>query len=464
MEVLINDFVLNYYPFKIIKYQTKKFLYVSTTGSIFEIDDLTTSLLENEKKSSNDVYELVKNNCSKEKFDELINQMIESCILKTEETKKIVNKKQSSNNKISSLILLVVQECNLSCTYCYGNDGEYENKGKMSLKLGQKSIDYLMENSADLKDVSIVFFGGEPLLNFQLIKELVTYAKEVGDIYHKNIIFSMTSNGTLLTEEINEFLENNKFSLTISMDGDKETHDKNRLYSTNKGSYDKVVKDTAGLRDKTNITARATISKAQLDVVKTFNHLNSLKFSKIALAPSVDILDANDFEILKKTFSALVNEYEILINNKQYNKARRMTNVSKIISRVHSGGMRKYFCGAGKNMLAIDIDGNIYPCHRFVGENNYRVGNVIDGLNNNKYEEKMNEFSIDSHFECNDCWAKCICGGGCPQENLVTMKSTMKPNNTICEFYKCFYEEVINLYISMNDEQKEALGLTFEEN
>lgn len=232
------DTVIKFADYKIFENDNRKYIYCVIDNKIFEIDDKTLGLLNQDGKT----YEETKNNLSslfsEDELDELINSMHELGLIENE-THNFKNNLDQMPGNITSLILLVAQDCNLRCSYCYADEGKYYNSGKMDVNTAKKSVDFLIEKSASEK-IGICFFGGEPLLNFELIKEVVGYCYKKEKETGKKFGFSMTTNGTLINNEIEEFIIKNHISIQISIDGDKKTHDANRYYNGKLGSYETV--------------------------------------------------------------------------------------------------------------------------------------------------------------------------------------------------------------------------------
>lgn len=453
----INNEILSINPIKFFEKDNKICLFVIDDSAIYTIDNDTKVILTSSGQSYSDIYTKLKDKWDKVKFNDIIQQMIDCKIIKTEDALNISTNIKNKVQNISGLILLIIQDCNLRCSYCYGDGGEYNNKGIMSLDTAKKSIDYLINQSGNRKNLYITFFGGEPLLRFDLIKQIVTYIHKVEKLYGKNFCLSMTCNGTLLTKEISDFIVKNKISVTISMDGSKDVHDFNRYYCDKRGCYDDVINNTKQLLSLSEVSARATITNKELNVSNIYSHLYSLGFSHVNIAPCISKISEDDYIKLTDSYISLIKLFSDLIKENNFEQAKNISSVMKVLSRIHSSSSSNYFCGAGRNMLAVDINGSFYPCQRFVGTEKFIVGSVFEGINAETYNKTLDNFSIETHNICTQCWCKNICGGCCPYENFESNNFCNIPHEYSCNLNKRFIEQIIYLYMNLSSEQKEQL-------
>lgn len=455
MEELYN--VLKFYNHKIFRESGKLFVYCANNTGLFEIDDRTSKLIQQEGKTYKAAYESVKNLFSFDEFNALIKDMADNYFIKNDKNDKIIadSREVKLGNNIFSLTILLAQECNMRCTYCYAEDGEYDDKGIMTIQTARKAIDFLIEHSGNNKNLSVVLFGGEPLLALPLIKELVPYIRETEEKTGKKIQINMTTNGTLITKDTENYLIDNHIHVQISIDGDKETHNSNRFFANKVGSYDLIIQHTESMREKNLLSARATLTGKQLNECYTFDHLDSLGFHSIAIAPASNLLSEDDFEKLAQEEIKFEKYFEHLVKAKEYKKAKKMKMVIGNLKKIHSGGMRNLACGVGRNMYAVDIHGDLYPCHRFVNEKEYVMGNVNDDVN--KREDFINEIKFSKHNSCQDCWVQNLCLGHCPHENFSLTGNTTIPSPKICAMAKSKFEELIHIYLRLSPEEKNIL-------
>lgn len=451
----INNEILSVNPIKIFEQNNKICLYVIDNSAIYTIDKDTKTILQSTGKSYKDIYNKLSCTWSEDKFNKIIQQMIDCEIIKSENS--LINNKSIKTNNITGLILLIIQDCNLRCSYCYGDGGEYNNKGIMSFDTAKQSINYLINQSGNEKDLFVTFFGGEPLLRFDFIKELVDYIHTVEKLYNKKFHFSMTCNGTLLNQEITNFILENKISVTISIDGNEEVHNFNRYYSNKSGSYSKVIENSKQLRNSTKVLARATVTNKELNVNNIYSHLYDLGFSTVNIAPCINKISKEEYLTLTDNYISLVHSFSQFIKNKKFKEAKKISSVMKVLSRIHFSSKSNCFCGAGKNMLAVDINGFFYPCQRFVGTKEFIMGSVFNGLNSNDCDKILGSFSIENHTSCNKCWCKNICGGCCPYENFESNSACNIPHKESCNLNKKFIEEIIYAYMNLSDKDKDIL-------
>ncbi|WP_066495558.1 PapB family radical SAM/SPASM ranthipeptide maturase [Abyssisolibacter fermentans] len=446
--VKFNKDINKYYPFAIKFFNDNYYLYNLMTNAIFLMDENSYNILIND------------DNINREKYIDTVRFFENNFILVTPENEskldelynKVVMKKKFLNS--TALTLMISQECNLRCKYCYGENGEYSNKGKMDFIVAKKAIDYFIQQSPSDK-LSICFFGGEPLLNIELIEEVIEYTREIEKNSNKKFNFSMTTNATLIDKKIEKFIINNKIDLTVSIDGSKEMNDSNRYYANNKGVYNDIKKKTSGL--KKFITARATLSPPNLDVMDSITHIvNKFGFKKVAWAEADNLLNDKDYNLLKNSTHNLLDKLENLINCGKYNEVRKYHTFINMLKKFNSDGIRTKGCGAGSNLMAVDIDGKIYPCHRFVGIEEYVLGNVSD----EKLEENLNFYSnvdLVNFKKCEFCIAKNICAGGCINENYVANQSINEPSDKHCEYRISIVERLLEIYIKLDDNAKKQL-------
>lgn len=374
--------------------------------------------------------------------------------------------KEDRNNPLSSISINVAQVCNLSCVYCYGVDGEYGTKGKMNSQTGEQSIDYLFRESKDIKHVNINFFGGEPLLNFPLIKELVGYSKTEGTKLGKTVSFSMTTNGTLFSTEVNEFLNSHKFSVMVSIDGDAEGQDKNRPYRSGGGSYDKIkpkIKEFLKSRNG-NASARATITSHNSNVSEIEKHLkDEFGFRKVNSTVATlsqhaiehrnvkPISENNHFEILTKI---QVDGFELLqmIKNRENLQKIQNSKLFTYLTKIQDKSKSYFPCGVGRTFVGISINGDIFPCHRFVGDENHKLGNINDDhVDRSMYSKSYTK----THPVCSNCWAKYFCGGGgCIQDNEITNGNVKNLNTKFCTNLKMELKVSLHLFSQLTSEDK----------
>lgn len=370
---------------------------------------------------------------------------------------------------LTYISLNVAQVCNLSCVYCYGVDGEYGTKGKMPEEIAFQSVDFLIKESKSAKDISIGFFGGEPLLNYPLIKKVVKYSRFKASSAGKKISFSITTNGTKFSEEINRYLNENNFSVIVSFDGDEEAQNKNRPFRGGKNSYDEIKPKIKGFLESRNgrATARATITNhtTNLDEIKV--KLLEMGFARA----NATVATLSDFAISSREVSKVDGEQEFnilasyekeadqiysAILERSIAPALQQSPIFRYITQLKTKEKAFHSCGVGRKMVGISITGDVYPCHRFVGEEKFKLGNVNDFDSNSRsfYSKSF----IETNPVCSKCWAKYQCGGGgCIQDNEVMMGGVNNVNVRHCTELKHNLKLAIDIFNKLTIEDKEFL-------
>ncbi len=431
--------------YKIFQFADKYYLLVVKSAAIFEIDLELKNLLE-VKEGYIDI-----DNFTGDK-DNLISSFKKVLLLDDEE-----NNFKLINGEISSVVLMLSQACNLRCKYCYAGDGEYQDKGFMTKEVAKEAIDFLFRESKRER-LHIVLFGGEPLLNFTLFKYCVEYAKSKAVSENKKLSFSTTTNGTLLTKEIADFLIKNKFGITISIDGDKNTHDANRVDKFGFGTYDKIVNDIDNFLDIKKLNARATISSVNTSIDEIYSHLSKLGFGSVRLSTSVNTMSEKNYQDLIKSNKKMIQDFKINLEKNNFKECMNNSNIMSILNRLLEGGVRQKFCGAGNNMIAVDKQGEIYACHRLVDVKSSSYGNVKKTYDYSAKETILNQLSdVHNNSDCSKCWALSICGGGCPAENYYINNSYNIPHKLTCDLYRTNLEDILNIYVNLTDNQKSLL-------
>lgn len=330
------------------------------------------------------------------------------------------NFKQRSGNIIKALCLHVAHTCNLNCSYCFASQGKYHGKGGlMSFDVGKQALDFLVSHSGDRVNLEVDFFGGEPLLNWEVIKRLVAYARSLETKRHKKFRFTLTTNGLLIDDEVIDFANREMNNVVLSLDGRKEIHDRLRVDYAGNGSYDRIVPKFQKLvraRGGKNYYIRGTFTHANADFTNDIFHMANLGFTELSMEPVVcspedpAALTPADIETVKRQYEILAQE--MLKRQKAgqpitfYHYMLDLTGGPCIYKRL-SG------CGSGTEYMAVTPWGDLYPCHQFVGEEKFKLGDVWNGVENTALREQFRSCNVYSRPQCADCWAKLYCSGGC---------------------------------------------------
>ncbi len=321
---------------------------------------------------------------------------------------------------IKAICLHVAHDCNLACKYCFAGEGEYHGaRGLMSFEVGKKALDFLVQNSGTRKNLEVDFFGGEPSLNFEVVKKLVEYGRSIEKAAKKNFRFTYTTNGIILNDEIMDFCNKEMSNVVLSLDGRREVNDRMRVFRGGKGSYDNIVpkfQKFAESRGQKDYYIRGTYTHYNTNFAADILHMADLGFKEISIEPVV--ADPKEPYALKESdLPVLLEQYEILAKEmiKRSKKGDGFTFYHYMIDL--DGGpcvvKRVSGCGVGTEYMAVTPNGDLYPCHQFAGDPNFLLGNVAVGITNNKVIEQFKECNIYSHKECDDCFARMYCSGGC---------------------------------------------------
>lgn len=415
------------------------------SGSVHIIDPLSEKIVDDFLHKSKD--EIL--NSLKNKYDN--NEILETYEdVKTlyEQgklfSKEILVEPKERNPVVKALCLHVTHDCNLKCKYCFATEGTYQSNERslMSYEVGKKALDFLIKKSGNRKNLEVDFFGGEPLMNFEVVKKLVDYGREQEKIYDKNFRFTITTNGVLLDESNIDYINKNMQNVVLSLDGRKKVNDNMRKNFSTKSTYDVIVPkfiELANKRNQSNYYVRGTFTRHNLDFSEDVMHLAELGFEQISVEPVV-LEQSNDMAIKKEDLQTIFKEYENLAEkiieyknqNKYFNFFHYMIDLSAgpcVYKRV-SG------CGAGTEYLAITPTGDIYPCHQFVGQDEFKLGSLDDDVLNTSLIDKFDSCNITTKEDCKNCWAKYYCSGGCSSNAYNFNKDIYKPYEIGCEMQK----------------------------
>ncbi|MCB2292314.1 thioether cross-link-forming SCIFF peptide maturase [Clostridium algoriphilum] len=401
------------------------------SGAVHVVDEIVYDLLDNSSlKNKEDLIETFKEKYSREDIEEVYNEiqsLIQGGTLYTDDLyEEIAMNGGQSEPYIKALCLNIIHDCNLRCKYCFADEGEYHGARKpMPVEVGKKAIDFVIKNSGPRKNIEVDLFGGEPLMAFDMIKEIVAYAKIQEKIYNKAIRFTMTTNATLLNDEVMQYLDENMGNIVLSIDGRKSVNDKVRVKVDGSGSYDRIlpkIKEMVDRRDKSKqYYVRGTFTRENTDFFEDIKHMADLGFKEISIEPVV----------LPDNHELSLREEDLLVIFEQYDKL-----YTDMIQRHKDGNEFKFYhfnidlqggpcvykriagCGAGHEYIAVTPDGDIYPCHQFVGNTDFLMGDIYNGITNTKMVQEFKEAHIYNKPTCTQCWAKFYCSGGCQANNF----------------------------------------------
>lgn len=321
---------------------------------------------------------------------------------------------------VKALCLHIAHDCNLACQYCFAEEGEYHGKRElMSYEVGKKALDFLVVNSGNRRNLEVDFFGGEPLMNFQVVKDLVAYGRSLEKEHDKNFRFTLTTNGVLLDDDIMEFANKEMGNVVLSIDGRKEVHDRMRPFRKGAGSYDLIVpkfQKFAESRHQDKYYVRGTFTHNNLDFSKDVLHLADLGFKQISVEPVV-AQDTDSYAIREEDLPQLMEEYENLaLEMVRRHGTEEDFNFFHFMIDLEGGpcvAKRLSGCGSGTEYLAVTPTGDLYPCHQFVGNTDFLMGNVDDGVVNTDLRDEFKSCNVYAKEKCRECFARFYCSGGC---------------------------------------------------
>lgn len=371
------------------------------------------------------------------------------------------------NSKMVNVTLQIANDCNLNCIYCYGQGGSYgRNRELMPYITAKKAVDLLVNESGDAKELLIVFFGGEPLLNFSVIKQVVQYCDDLREKINKSFSFSITTNGTIMDDEIYSFIKNNKISVMLSMDGGKELQDYYRCYENGKGSFEQVSKNIEKFKSARNgqLSVRATVCKPNLNFLKINTDLHRLGFTNVNMS-IVDIDSESPLFVGEKEKNVLIKN---LIDLSNYHikeiksgKEQSIRQFDDILRNLYHKKIKIRSCNAGNNGFAVASNGGIYPCHRFMGMEDYLVGNIDQGIDQS-ITRSFEYANVLYKEDCINCWARFLCGGGCIHTCVSQENNIMKAPKCYCDIYRSQFEVILYLYSKLKEWDEDFFRKIFE--
>ncbi|MCH5280621.1 MAG: thioether cross-link-forming SCIFF peptide maturase [Lachnospiraceae bacterium] len=321
---------------------------------------------------------------------------------------------------VKALCLHIAHDCNLACKYCFAEEGEYHGRrALMSFEVGKKALDFLVSHSGNRVNLEVDFFGGEPLMNWQVVKDLVAYGRSLEKPFHKKFRFTLTTNGVLLNDEVEGFLNREMANVVLSIDGRQQVHDRMRPHRGGQGSYEEIVpkfRKIAESRNQTNYYVRGTFTHHNLDFGADVLHLADLGFKQISIEPVV-AEESEDYTIRKEDIPVIMEQYDELakemIRRKKEGQAFMFFHFMIDLQGGPCVAKRLSGCGSGTEYLAVTPWGDLYPCHQFVGDEAFLLGNVDEGIVKNEITEQFRACNVYEKEKCRKCFAKFYCSGGC---------------------------------------------------
>ncbi len=401
------------------------------SGSVHSVDEVAYDIISMYKENTEQ--EIVSLVLEKYKDDSAVNEEeIKLClsdIAELEKQGKLYSKDvyedlaidfKNNSNVIKAMCLHVAHTCNLNCSYCFASQGKYQgDRALMSFEVGKQAFDFLIANSGNRKNLEVDFFGGEPLMNLDVVKQLVEYARSIEKEHNKNFRFTLTTNGVLLDDEVTEFLNSEMDNVVLSLDGRKEVHDRFRKDYLGQGSYDLIVPKFQRFVEKRGDKSyyiRGTFTHENTDFTKDILHMADLGFKELSMEPVV-CPPGDPYALTESDKPELYRQYEILATEmlKRKKDGKPITFYHYMLDLKNGPCIYKRItgCGSGTEYVAVTPWGELFPCHQFVGDPKYSLGDVWKGVTNKRAQDEFRGCNAYSRPECKECWAKLYCSGGC---------------------------------------------------
>ena len=351
--------------------------------------------------------------------------------------------KAKTSGVVKALCLHIAHTCNLNCAYCFASQGKYNGeRAVMSFEVGKQALDFLVANSGKRRNLEVDFFGGEPLMNFDVVKELVAYARSIEKEHNKNFRFTLTTNGMLINDDVIEFANKEMSNVVLSLDGRKEIHDRYRVDYAGKGSWERIVPKFQKLveaREGKNYYMRGTFTHENPDFLEDIKTMLDLGFTELSMEPVVcapgdpSELTPQDMEIVKDQYEKLA---ELMLQKDDEGKPFTFYHYMIDLKGGPCIYKRISGCGSGTEYMAVTPWGDLYPCHQFVGDDKYLLGNVWDGVSNTAIQEEFASCNVYARPDCKDCWAKLYCSGGCAANAYHATGSVKGIYKSGCELFR----------------------------
>ena len=421
----------------VFSYRDKNYIYDVGSGSLHECDRPTADYLKAKEEGADIDITYITDEQIKEIVSD-IEGLKEQGLLFKDEVKAYPVK----SNDIKALCIHICHDCNFRCRYCFADEGAYHSKREsMDFETAKKAVDFLIANSGNRKVLEMDFFGGEPLMNFEVLKKTVYYAKEAGAKAGKKFLFTTTTNALLLNDEIIEFFNAEMENIVLSLDGRKEVHDAIRTTVNGKGTFDLIIdkiKKFISLRGNKSYYVRGTFTAKNLDFGQDVLFIADQGVDSISMEPVVT--DIPDLQIREEHIPAIEKEYENLCDAYLKREAEgKGFNFFHFNIDLEGGpclSKRVSACGAGNEYFSVTPNGDLYPCHQFAGDENFRMGSVFEGITRTDIREKFKNSCLFTRKKCEGCFAKFICSGGCSANNYHFNGDIEEPYETTCAMMK----------------------------
>ena len=439
----------------------------TASGSVHAVDEVAYDIIEMYKTSTaEEITEVI----TKKYADVSAADVIECLedIAALEEAGKLYSKDEyeelacnyKNNSKvIKALCLHVAHTCNLNCSYCFASQGKYQgDRAIMSFEVGKRAFDFLIENSGTRRNLEVDFFGGEPLMNWDVVKQLVAYARSIEKQHNKNFRFTLTTNGLLIDDEVIDFLNKEMSNVVLSLDGRRDVHDLFRKDYAGNGSYDRIVpkfKQLVEARGGKDYYVRGTFTHNNVDFTNDILHMADLGFTELSMEPVV-CAPSDPCALTAEDMPKIFEQYEILAKEmlKRKKEGRPFTFYHYMLDLKNGPCIYKRItgCGSGTEYMAVTPWGELFPCHQFVGDPKYSLGNIYDGITNTEIQDGFRSCNAYARPECADCWARLYCSGGCAANAYHATGSINGVYEYGCELFKKRIECAVMMQVAEADE------------
>jgi len=410
--------------------------------SMFETNDLETikKAVTEKYKDRDDVTEKDIENC----YAQLLEMQKNGQLFTSDSFEPMAGTlKARTSGVVKALCLHIAHTCNLNCSYCFASQGKYHGeRALMSYEVGKRAFDFLIENSGTRRNLEVDFFGGEPLMNFDVVKQLVAYARSIEKEKNKNFRFTLTTNGVLVDDDVIEFSNREMSNVVLSLDGRKEVHDRYRVDYAGNGSWEKIVpkfQKFVNARGGKNYYMRGTFTHANPDFLEDIKTMLDLGFSELSMEPVVAASD-DPAALTEADKPVVMKQYEDLakLMLERDKEGKPFTFYHYMIDLKGGPCIYKRIsgCGSGTEYMAVTPWGDLYPCHQFVGDEKFKLGDIWSGVNNKKIQDEFASCNVYAREECRDCWARLYCSGGCAANAYHATGSVKGVYKYGCDLFK----------------------------
>ena len=439
----------------------------TASGSVHAVDEVAYDIIEMYKTSSAEQiidvitakYSDVTKDDVLECLDDIKSLVDAGKLYSKDEYEELACNYKNNSKVIKALCLHVAHTCNLNCSYCFASQGKYQgDRALMSFEVGKRAFDFLIENSGSRRNLEVDFFGGEPLMNWDVVKQLVAYARSIEKEHNKNFRFTLTTNGLLIDDDVIEFANREMSNVVLSLDGRREIHDIFRKDYAGNGSYDRIVpkfKKLVESRNGANYYIRGTFTHNNVDFTNDIFHMADLGFTELSMEPVVCAPD-DPCALTQEDLPKLFEQYEILAKEmlKRKKEGRPFTFYHYMLDLKNGPCIYKRItgCGSGTEYMAVTPWGELFPCHQFVGDPKYSLGNIYDGVTNTEIQDGFRSCNAYARPECADCWARLYCSGGCAANAYHATGSINGIYEYGCELFKKRIECAVMMQVAEADE------------